>query len=1246
MVNKIKSDNRTKTEKKKFIKNSYNWKVIAIALYITFLLLSTIPFAADRAIEPHMKDSYEYHLRYLRDGRQTHYYVERVNTSKIGKIDLTYTTSSNSLDVDVQNVKVLHIFCRSMYEDECRKVYGIDPSDNSNYYKWYFIEKNHFQVTIDSDHEIEELSFIDTPFAYKVLVNNKEWKEGTDYFYSITDGIAMSNVPEGYTKVDLYFKPDSKNSPNAILMASKTLVSINENIIFDASGSSDSDGTIEAYILDLGDGTFSSKSTFSHYYSKIGTYGVILTVRDNDYLIDHAYVNITVVESSNLPIIQGVIPDQIKPEDSPPWSLNLSSYGPIPSSNEIEFYWYLTGEDTSLYSVAGENDTENRLIFTPEPDAYGNDSVVIWLHSNENLSTSQQLWINITPVNDPPTISSLPDLILHYDDPYTFNYEPYVNDKETPKHDLVLTVFDGYNKFITVNGLNATYNYPQELVGEIIYTTVTVSDGEDIAQDVITIQVTSDYVPKLVKRLPDVWLYEGTTKYNVFDLDDYFMDPDNDAIYFSFGQTHLNITININHTVDISADSEWTGYELVTFRARDPLGALAEDDVIVTVIPMNDPPVISGVPNFIIRYNEDYRFDLTPYVYDNDNSTHELTIIPSDPEHIRLDITSNMVIILNYPYEYLDQRVIVRLTVFDGLDSSFQDVTVTITEDFPPELLSPLPDIVFLEDIPLINAFDLDFYFLDVDGDVLYYTVGNEFIEILINTDHTVDFSAPQDWFGTEVVYFRATDPTGALQQDLVTVNVLPVNDPPNILDIPPQYGNESERWTLDLEPYIFDVDNNISELEISVDSELVVVSGSTLIFLGSSELPKEIEILVSDGQFSDTQTIEVHLKFAKGPTQLTLWDLFMNILPFLLIIILIIVIISGVVYHKKSRFIAEEVFLIHKGGTLINHLTRHKQANVDDVIFSGMFTAVQEFIKDTFTQDSSSDVSDDSENKWLLDELKLGDNKILIERSKNTFLAVIFSGDGSKRLRRIVNRLLDKIEKKYALVLSKWDGNITELAGTKEILSELIKPTDEPIKKEETQYTLKEPEPTLEQLFMLPEPTHTQERKAIMPPKAQAVSLKTISQPIAIAKPVVKSKELLNCTGEQTGVDQPGLLAWKLHKSKGKIKITKMSNLGLKFKGDGIERLPIALNISPSQPKQKTIAMKKIQPSTKTRSPDLKIETSIPRTVPSRLNIDGKREPVKINLPSDKRGISREYKIDPNRSLLHQLAELDEHKD
>jgi hypothetical protein len=753
-----------------------------------------------------------------------------------------------------------------------------------------------------------------------------------------------------------------------------------------------------------------------------------------------------------------------------------------------------------------------------------------------------------------------------------------------------------------------------------------ISDGEAMAQDVISVQVTSDYVPKLTKSLPDVWLYEGTTKENVFDLDDYFTDPDNDAIYFSYGQSHIEIMIHEDHTVDFTAASEWTGNELVTFRARDPMGALAEDSLVVTVLPVNDPPSISGVPDFYIRYDNDYRFDLTPYIFDSDNSTDELRIIPSDTEHIRLDVRNNMVIILNYPEEFLDQKVPIRLTVFDGLDSSFQDVSVTITEDFPPELLSPIPDIVFLEDQPLRNAFDLDNYFLDIDGDVLYYTTGNDNIEITINFDHTVDLAAPQHWYGNELVYFRATDPTGALQQDIVLMTVLPVNDPPYLEDIPPQYGNESERWILDLEEYITDVDNNISEIEITVDNEFVVVTGSSLIFLGSPDLGKEIEVTISDGEFSRSQIIDIHLRFAKPIKSPTMWDLLINILPILIIIILIILAIAAVVYRKKSRFTAEEVFLIHQGGTLITHLSRQPQANVDDIIFSGMFTAVQEFINDTFTSDSA-DAADD--NKWALDELKLGDNNILIERSENTYLAVIFSGEGSKRLRRIVIKLLNKIESKYDYILPRWDGNITELKGTKNILSVLIKPFDEP----ETE--LKEEKPVKTETSVL-----KTESKQISEPDLEAgTSLfsllqgssdenkdepikQTVSTPIKVAnvvrhpKKTSKGKELLKLVSKQTGAGRPGLPAFPLRKKRSSKGVISSQN-----------RYPIALTMNTTKTQPKTVVIEKGQ---------IRIDGKIAKPV----GATGSKSSLMAKPVSSISPAQKKSEFDPSRSLFQQFAE------
>ena len=71
---------------------------------------------------------------------------------------------------------------------------------------------------------------------------------------------------------------------------------------FDASGSSDSDGTIVSYDWNLGDGTQATGVTATHDYSADNTYTVGLTVTDDAGLTDAASEQITVNEGGGGPV--------------------------------------------------------------------------------------------------------------------------------------------------------------------------------------------------------------------------------------------------------------------------------------------------------------------------------------------------------------------------------------------------------------------------------------------------------------------------------------------------------------------------------------------------------------------------------------------------------------------------------------------------------------------------------------------------------------------------------------------------------------------------------------------------------------------------------------------------------------------------------------------------------------------------------------------------------------------------------
>jgi hypothetical protein len=67
---------------------------------------------------------------------------------------------------------------------------------------------------------------------------------------------------------------------------------VNQTISFDASGCTDSDGTIVSYSWIFGDGHMSQLQTPTHTYNQEGSYTVMLTVIDNDGLIDTTTVSL------------------------------------------------------------------------------------------------------------------------------------------------------------------------------------------------------------------------------------------------------------------------------------------------------------------------------------------------------------------------------------------------------------------------------------------------------------------------------------------------------------------------------------------------------------------------------------------------------------------------------------------------------------------------------------------------------------------------------------------------------------------------------------------------------------------------------------------------------------------------------------------------------------------------------------------------------------------------------------------
>lgn len=124
-----------------------------------------------------------------------------------------------------------------------------------------------------------------------------------------------------------------------------------------------------------------------------------------------------------------------------------------------------------------------------------------------------------------------------------------------------------------------------------------------------------------------------------------------------------------------------------------------------------------------------------------------------------------------------------------------------------------------------------------------------------------------------------------------------------------------------------------------------------------------------------------------------------------------------------------EEVFLIYRDGRLICHNTRRLKPDIDKDVLTGMLTAVQTFVKDSFAHEESG----------ALNQLHYGKLKILIENGPRANLAVVVSGTEPASLRPNMKAMLDGIHTRYMSVLDDWDGDVSRLRELKKQIGLLI---------------------------------------------------------------------------------------------------------------------------------------------------------------------------------------------------------------
>jgi hypothetical protein len=816
---------------------------------------------------------------------------------------------------------------------------------------------------------------------------------------SITDGVHSNETNLFSVIAGQLASIDVTPSPKNLLP--------DQSFVFNAAGY-DGDGNdvpLTSTIWDTNAGTFTGSTAVTANFTAQSTELMGGYVRATQGSISgEAVVNID--DTDDPPQIQGAVPDQLKVEDHGTWTLDLSSFADDQEDNPSQLKWRVTGDDPSLYTVAGEDQPGNHVLtFSTKQDAFGNNEISLWLVDTRGQTDQQSLWVNITPVNDRPSVFAPDKVYVRFDVPNSEDYSSYVDDVDNPIGDLTISTDDPGHT--SVQGLQITYDYPESMVGEPVFVILTVSDGLDEAQDVVEVVVTSNYPPRSLTPIPDIIMDEDEILNDHFDLNDYFEDPDDSQLTFGSLSQKVGIDIDSSGLVSLHPEANWYGDELVMFSATDSSGAVAFDPVSVRVLPINDPPSIAGLPDITIHYDITHEFDVSSYISDVDNLISELTIFCSDSANTTVQGTK-----ISFTY-LIETTVVVTVTVSDGELQDSDIMEIRITDNNPP-VSKGLPDVFFNEDEALPSAFDLDDYFNDLEGDTLTYSVNQtqSYVQVSMGIDNVVSFSSLENWSGQQIVVFRAIDEDGAVAEDSIIVTVIPVNDAPVISPITRQSGEKNKAWLLDLTSYIFDSDNKTDDLRIESDFEYVIVAGHFLIFNCEESFDSRVATAsVNDGLLQDFQQFEVSVTAPVDPSvEMYIWPTSIGVILLGLV---------GLLYWRASKsFLLEDLFVIGKDGKLRVHKTTRSRPDRDEDLFSGMLTVIRDFAEDTFR-----------EEKGTLKAFELEeDKKVIMETAEGFYVAAIFSGKEPRWAAGSLEAFSQDMETMYGPLITSWSGAMDEL--------------------------------------------------------------------------------------------------------------------------------------------------------------------------------------------------------------------------
>ncbi|MEM9114199.1 MAG: tandem-95 repeat protein [Myxococcota bacterium] len=570
--------------------------------------------------------------------------------------------------------------------------------------------------------------------------------------------------------------------------------------------------------------TFAAGSSISHFDITLSPDELMEPRRtptfDSDLSAELLY-EIGWVEANETPVITGQ--SALSVDEDTSITLGLGDLTVSDPDNAYPADFTLDVETGPNYSVSGTT-------VTPDADFDGSLTVPVTVNDGVQDSAPFDVIITVNPINDPPVLAGQQPLSTDEDVATTLSSSDLLI-QDPDDTSFTLTLQSGAN----YSFMGAVVTPDANFVGTLVVP-VTVSDGDlssnsfDVNIEVVAVNDPPSITGQRALSVPE----DTAFTYAIGDV--IFTDVDDSSGFAIRVLAGTGYALSGN---TITPDTNFFGNLTVPVVVSDGTDDSLPFDTVLTVTPVNDPPVITAQSP--LRTDED-----TPITV----RVNDFTVVDPDDTSftLRLTMLSNASEVSGVvtPAPDFEGVVTAMATVNDGaLDSAPFPVSITVDAVNDPPVITGTAPLSTDEDTPLlIEASDLTI----VDPDSQSFAV-----TVLSGTNYTANaatLTPNPNFSGNLQVNLQVDDGQANSSPFMAMLTVNPVNDAPVVTGQSDISLPEDDRRTILIDDLVVsDVDDDLAQLDV------ILLPGNDYTFSGSELIPDpdfagmlSVALQVSDG--------------------------------------------------------------------------------------------------------------------------------------------------------------------------------------------------------------------------------------------------------------------------------------------------------------------------------------------------------------------------------------------------------------